>query len=436
MREILSSFLLKCELKTYIWVKEMCIFRYKRIVTVILTIFVLIIASNNLSAQHRLVEEVKQDLKSQSMTIDKYTSAITKLKPALTNEETKEDAEAWFLAGKASFDKYDKYMSLKAIGSTVDESAMGSTLIEGYDYMQNALKFDTIAERDKNGEIKINKKTGKPKVKTKYSKDIVKIISQHYNDYKYVGRIFYVNSQDFSKSYQAWDIYTSMPKDGRFQNIKNVAPDSVIGEYRFYQGISAKLDGNYKNALETFNKALKLGYNKKDVFDYAINCAEHEKNDSVLIAIVEDAFNLYGKTEPRYLGILFNYSLNNKDYDKAAQLVDKALIDYPDKAEYYDLKGVILEHQTGKIDGSYEYFKKAVELDPNFMKANFDMGRYYYNMALKEEDSEKARELYTHAMPFFEKVYKKEPQNKMAIDALKVIYYNLNDATKLESLGN
>ena len=293
-----------------------------------------------------------------------------------------------------------------------------------------------MPEKDKNGTIKINKNTGLPKVKTKYSKDIHKIVLSHYNDYKLVGRIFYASSQDFSKAYKAWDIYTSMPDKANYSNLRQQVADSIIGEYRFYQGIVAKMDENYNDALNSFFKALEKGYNKKDVFDYAINCAEHEKNDSLLVEIVRQAYSLYGKSDSQYIRILFNYSIKYKKYDIAIKIIDQAIADYPKNAEYYDLKGVLLENKNGTIDESFEYFKKAVELDPDFIRANFDLGRFYYNMALRESETSKLKELLAKALPYLEKVYAAEPNNRGAKDALRIIYYNFNDAAKMEALGD
>ena len=387
------------------------------------------------SAQKRRVEEVKQDMNSLSLSIDNYTNALNKIKPALADAESKDEAETWFVAGKIAYGKYDKYRVLKSIGKGVDEKAMGDALLLGYEYMQTALRLDSVPERDKKGEVKINKSTGLPKIKTKYSKDIHKIILSHYNDYKLVGRIFYVSSQDFHKAFKAWDVYTSMPDNENYSSLRAMVTDSVIGEYRFYQGIVAKMDEKYNDALNSFFKALDKGYTKKDVFDYAISCAEHEKNDSVLVKVVKEAYMRYGKDDSRYIGILINYAINNKKYDIATVIIDKAIADNPNNAQYYDLKGVLLENQNGRIDESYQYFKRAVELDESFIKANFDMGRSYYNMALKETDAAKAKELLAKAMPFMEKVLAAEPQNRAAKDALKAIYYNLNNSEKLQSLG-
>ena len=395
-----------------------------------------VLALPTVQAQRRLLVEVKQDLNALTLTVDSYQNALNKLKPALTNDETKEDAETWYVAGKIAYSKYDKYRAMQTIGKSIDEKAMGSIILEGYDYMQNALKFDSVPEKDKNGTIKINKNTGLPKVKTKYSKDIHKIVLSHYNDYKLVGRIFYASSQDFSKAYKAWDIYTSMPDKANYSNLRQQVADNIIGEYRFYQGIVAKMDENYNDALNSFFKALEKGYNKKDVFDYAINCAEHEKNDSLLVEIVRQAYSLYGKSDSQYIRILFNYSIKYKKYDIAIKIIDQAIADNPKNAEYYDLKGVLLENKNGTIDESFEYFKKAVELDPDFIRANFDLGRFYYNMALRESETSKLKELLAKALPYLEKVYAAEPNNRGAKDALRNIYYNFNDAAKMEALGD
>ena len=395
-----------------------------------------VLALPTVQAQRRLLVEVKQDLNALTLTVDSYQNALNKLKPALTNDETKEDAETWYVAGKIAYSKYDKYRAMQTIGKSIDEKAMGSIILEGYDYMQNALKFDSVPEKDKNGTIKINKNTGLPKVKTKYSKDIHKIVLSHYNDYKLVGRIFYASSQDFSKAYKAWDIYTSMPDKANYSNLRQQVADSIIGEYRFYQGIVAKMDENYNDALNSFSKAFDKGYKKKDVFDYAISCAEHEKNDSLLVEIVRQAYSLYGKSDSQYIRILFNYSIKYKKYDIAIKIIDQAIADYPKNAEYYDLKGVLLENKNGTIDESFEYFKKAVELDPDFIRANFDLGRFYYNMALRESETSKLKELLAKALPYLEKVYAAEPNNRGAKDALRIIYYNFNDAAKMEALGD
>ena len=68
-----------------------------------------VLALPAVQAQRRLLVEVKQDLNALTLTVDSYQNALNKLKPALTNDETKEDAETWYVAGKIAYSKYDKY---------------------------------------------------------------------------------------------------------------------------------------------------------------------------------------------------------------------------------------------------------------------------------------------------------------------------------------
>ena len=47
-----------------------------------------------------------------------------------------------------------------------------------------------------------------------------------------------------------------------------------------------------------------------------------------------------------------------------------------------------------------------------------------------------SKELLAKALPYLEKVYAAEPNNRGAKDALRIIYYNFNDAAKMEALGD
>ena len=67
----------------------------------------LLLAQCEAMAQHRLVDQVKQDVNSMSLSIDNYKDAINKIAPALTHEETKDDAEAWYTAGEINFRLYE-----------------------------------------------------------------------------------------------------------------------------------------------------------------------------------------------------------------------------------------------------------------------------------------------------------------------------------------
>ena len=199
------------------------------------------------------------------------------------------------------------------------------------------------------------------------------------------------------------------------------------------------MSNDNSKAMNSFIRAIELGYDDKDVFDFAINCAESEGNEHQLVELVKQAYEHYGKDDPKYITFLINYAITNKRYDDATRVIDMAISEYPNNAEYYDLKGVLIENQTGNIENSYEYFKKCIEIDPNHIRGNYDMGRYYYNIALKAEKDPNATsadilEKFSKAKPYLEKAYEAMPSNTAARDALTNIYYHLGDAEKLEQL--
>ena len=55
-------------------------------------------AAFTMSAQKALVDEVKNDIKSNSANAQ---NALTKIQPALTNPESAQQAYTWFTAGQA-----------------------------------------------------------------------------------------------------------------------------------------------------------------------------------------------------------------------------------------------------------------------------------------------------------------------------------------------
>ena len=104
-------------------------------------IFATILAlSFTVNAQHANVAEAKKAISGLTMTVDSYNKAFNKLKPALTDDETRNNAETWALANRIKIEQYDKYMDNRRVGKKIDIKAMGHTLIDAYDYSINALK--------------------------------------------------------------------------------------------------------------------------------------------------------------------------------------------------------------------------------------------------------------------------------------------------------
>ncbi len=400
-----------------------------------LSIFILGMLAFAACAQQRVVSEVKKSIEGLTLSVDNIKGAMNRLKPALTNDETKDLAETWYVAGRVQYRLYDKYVSNRTIGQRVDIKAMGHALIDGYEYFDKALKLDTTIE-EKNGRPVIDRKTMRPKVKTKFSQDIVRRINERLNDYNKVGGELY-NVKDWDGAYQAWEIFCQLAQ--RSVTI----PDTILGQTRYFQAITRWQQNDNRSAADFFARARELGYNKKEAFDYALVCLSALNDDAGIVRTAAEAYESFGTADLQYIRILINNYINKEEYAQANDLIDKAIAVNDGDAELHNLKGLVVEQQDG-IDAALSHFKTSVELDPNNAQAQFNMGRYYYNQAAsitdknpdlsRKEFNKKVQPLYRQAMPYFEKALQLENSNEEVINALRNIYYKLGEGKKLEAL--
>ena len=400
---------------------------------IVLVSFLTVASAFSALAQPRLVNEVKKEISAMTLTVDNYKNSLKKINKALENEETKDKAETWWIAGKIQYSIYDKMMANKAVGDKINSTDAGLALIDGYDKLQVALKKDTIEIYDKKGKPVLNKKTGKIKVKTKYSQEIQNKIVDHLVDYSAVAGDFYL-AGDWNNAYKVWDIYCNTAKSPWAIKKKVNEPDSIIGYNRFFQGLAAYQNKEYNKAVEQLANARNLGYRKKALYDTWIDALIKQQDTIYLVSVAHEAHDMLGAKDPRYVRILINHYLKAKDYSEANALLDEVIKSDSTVAEYYDLKGRLTETQEG-IDAALPFYKKAVDLNPDFGMALFNLGNALYNKAIINNDhrSNDALKLYDEALPYLEKAHKLMPHNENVKKVLSRIYY-VTGSKKIDEL--
>lgn len=399
----------------------------------VLVAFLVLVSEFSALAQHRLVTEVKKEISGMVLTVDNYKNSLKKITKALENEDTKDKAETWWIAGKIQYAIYDKMMANKAVGDKINSTEAGLALIDGYDKLQVALIKDTTLILDKKGNPVIDKKTGKTKVKTKYSKEVMNKIVDHLVDYSAVAGDFYL-AGDWSNAYRAWDIYCNTAKCDWAKKKKVNEPDSVIGYNRFFQGLAAYQNKDYDKAVEQLANARNLGYRKKALYDTWIDALIKQQDTIYMVSVAHEAHDMLGAKDPRYVRILINHYLKAKNYDEANTLLDEVIKSDSTVAEYFDLKGRLAETQEG-IDAALPFYRRAVELNPNFGIALFDLGNALYSKAIanNEHRSKEAINLYDEALPYLEKAHKLMPHNENVKKVLSRIYY-VTGSKKIDDL--
>lgn len=394
-------------------------------------ISILSIISLMANGQQKVVEAVKKDINGLSLTTKSYKSALDKLKPALTDDETKSKVETWYLAGKICFGYYDKSMIDKSVGSSIDKKSVGKILISGYEYFQQALKLDSVKLTRKDGSPIIDK-NGNIKYRTKYSREIKKNIINHLVDFSAVGGDLLIAS-DLDGAYQAWDIYCNEAKSDFAVRNKKAEVDTVVGYYRYYQGIAAYQNKKYSQASYQFENAYNLGFKSKDLYDNWIGSLIQSKDSDKVVVIANEANALFGDKDSKYTNILINSYLNQNNYKQASTLLDKAIGRDSVNVEYIDLKGQLVEKMHG-VDQAIPYYKKAVDMNPNFARSLFNLGNSLYKQAIdNDKNNKEAIKLYKEALPYLEKAYKLDTNNTDAKKILSRIYYVLG-SKKLDEI--
>lgn len=408
----------------------------KRITIIFVAVLAMAFTAN---AQNSNVDEAKKVISGLSLTVDSYNKAFNKLKPALTNDETRNKAETWALANRIKIEQYDKYMDNRRVGKKIDVKAMGHTLLDAYDYSLIALKLDTIHVLDNKGQPVIDKKTKRPKVRTKYSKEVVNRLVDHHDSYRMAGSELY-NIKDWEGAYQAWDDYCLLA--ARTDDPRWVKPDSVLAEVRYYQGIAAWQKGDTIDAVRLFSMARHLGDDRKEAYDYALVCLSDLGNEAEVVKLAWEAFVKFGTRDPQYIRILINDFINREDYSGANDLIDDALEANPDDDELLNLKGLVVESKED-IYEAFPYYQRCIELNDSNASGLFNVGRFFYNKAMETRQNshlygkklaDLVNPIYREALPYLEKSYAINPRNEEVKNALRDIYYKLGEAEKLQAI--
>lgn len=392
-------------------------------------------------AQTAVVKEAERAVKGTSPDHAKIREMI---KPALTNAESKGDVLTWYVAGKNEFANYDDLFGRRALGQEVSGADMGRSLIDGYNYYMTALPLDTVVN-------------DKGKVKTKYSKDIVKTIAGHFVDFDNAARFLW-EAKDFKGAYDAWDIYLNLPSNQSLGKDAPAAPhDTIQAELMYNQGLAAWQADDLLKALDALYRAKDHGYTKKHLYDYAISMAAQLQRNDTVYALAAEALPLYGKEDPKFIGLVINSYIEKKQYTEAQSMLEKAIADDPSNPQLYDVLGILYEsqkeesmskEQKADLDKkAMDSYKKAIDADPTFARAQYDYGRKIADKAftindestnLSQAEYNQVRDnqifpLFREAVVYFEKAYELNPDEMGdALRYLRNLYYNLNDEENLK----
>jgi tetratricopeptide (TPR) repeat protein len=207
--------------------------------------------------------------------------------------------------------------------------------------------------------------------------------------------------------------------------------------YNYYKMCA---DVNYGKGAEMYQSMIRV-----------LNSEENKNEEKILKVIAE------GKTRFPKDYILnieeFNYWYSKGDNEKAQQALENAIeSDSTNKILHFNV-GVTYDnisnkyHKESKHKEAFNYmnkaingYKKAIELDNEYVDAYYNLGALYYNQSItaksvagdysgEKYDSEmkKADDMLRKAIPLLERVLSLSPSDKSTLRVLKSLYFNLDD---------
>jgi tetratricopeptide (TPR) repeat protein len=384
--------------------------------------------------QKKAIKEANNEIKAATPNI---ADARTIIKGALTNPETENLAETWFVAGSIENKQFEMEQTKEIIGGKPVEAVMYPALEAILPYFKKAIELDQLPNE-------------KGQIKPKYIKEIKGILKANRPYYSNAG-LWYYNQKNYDKAYENFKTYGDIYRMDIFDEKdreKWPLVDSVENQVRFYAGLMAQAAKNHQGAIEIFEEMKDKGYDEEEVYRSLAGEYNELQDSANFEKTIAEGLKKFPNTKDNFFLLhMINISANKGDNASAIANLNEAIAKEPDNASLYDVLGQVYENEK-EWDKSITNLNKAVELDPDNIDYNLHLGRVLFNLGIttrgeadntKDENlakalNQKSKDYYQQALPHFRKVFEQDGDNKQAVYALYSIYYSLDMGPEFDAM--
>ena len=396
----------------------------------LLTVALCVAASSASFAQKKAVKEAQGIAKGDKAD---FTEARALIKGALENPETKDDAQAWYVAGFIEDQQFSAERTKQILGQQPNEPVMYEALGAILPYFKKAYELDQLPNE-------------KGKIKPKYSKDSKSIVGADHV-YFFNGGAYYFDQKDYKKAYDFFNQYLEISELPMFEGTQTAEKDSTFMTVQFYAAVAATQLQDSPIAIKALERAKSSDFRLNDVYQY-LSYEYKQAGDSVnYVKTLEEGYAKF-PNEEFFLMSLIDAYIQSSQNEKAISYLNTAIAQKPSDSQLYHALGIVYETGIKDYAKAEETFKKALEVNPESVESMSALGRIYYNQAVNKQgeanminDSKKyqeeltiAKDLFKQALPYFQKAHEMKPSESEYMVALRGIYYNLNMGPELEAI--
>lgn len=216
----------------------------------------------------------------------------------------------------------------------------------------------------------------------------------------------------------------------------------------FYAAQSAYFGNQLEQSKDLFNQLLAMNYKEPAVFRFLSEIYKNENNLDKALQIVKEG----RKIHPDDFGLIIeetNIYLATDQREKAMELLQIAIQRDQTNPTLYFAVGTQFE-QMGDFKEAEKNYKRAIELNPDYFDANYNLGALYVNKAIELSDDAnnlpfteqvkfeelrlQADEFLRKSIPYLEKADELNPGDIVVLRTLRDIYVRLNMYDKIKEI--
>jgi len=398
----------------------------------------LVLISASCFAQKTAVRSAKNLAMQETPDFDGARAAI---RPALENEETKNNAETWYVAGLIGYQQNENIWLMGQMGQAVDNAAKGAAVEESIHYWLIADSLAMVPTYDKKGNPKYDMKT---------RKNIADKLLEYFQKQDLAIYASYLAEQNDDMGVaNAFKMHCDIPDLALMQEPKIQA--KMVKDTTYYQYMSYALSYFYR--AKAYDEALKMAQrisanpaHEVTAYQYYYDLYKLKGEPEIAKAKLAEAVEKF-PTEPWFIQNMINDLVQAKDTLGAIAYLDKAIESDPSQAQYYHTKATLLS-TLRRFEEAFTFFEKAISMEPNNPEYYLNYAYAYSdkatvmlegtdNLSQKEYMAvkQKSDEVLKKALPYYVKAHELAPGDMNYARPLRQCYYRLRMDKEYEELS-
>ena len=252
------------------------------------------------------------------------------------------------------------------------------------------------------------------------------------------------NNEDYNKALLSFEQILDI-QNLPIMRADNPGVDTIIV---FNAGLAAFNAENYAKAIQYYGEAAKHGYNEGRTYQLLAKAHLENKDTASALVALQEGFQKYPDDNGVLVEMINIYITSGKTAE-AMKYLSLAIEQDPQNATYYFAQGSLYD-QLGEQEKSIESYKKAIQVNPDYYDAHYNLGALYYNNGVKqteiankvppnenaryEAEVKKADEWFAKALPLMERCREIRPDDPYALESLRNLYYRLQMLDKYEEV--